>query len=65
MDLLCNMLKNAKSDEHRTKIVEVFPKILKYVEASEDMFLLLNGTQTLKTFIHLAHKPVIKICTPE
>ena len=44
LDLLCSLLKNSKSDEDRTKIVAVFPDILKYVEKSDDMFLLLNGT---------------------
>ena len=59
MDLLCSLLKNSKSDEDRVKVVAVFPEVLKYVEKSDDMFLLLNGTQTLKTFIHLAHKQVL------
>ena len=44
LDLLCSLLKNAKTDEDRTKVIEVFPQILAYVEKSEDMFLLLNGT---------------------
>ena len=59
MDLLCSLLKNSKSDEDRAKVVAVLPDILKYVEKSDDLFLLLNGTQTLKTFIHLAHKQVL------
>ena len=29
------------------------------------MFLLLNGTQTIKTFIYLGHKQVLKLSTPE
>ena len=56
LDLLCNLLKNSKTDEDKAKVIEVFPQILNYVEKSEDMFLLLNGTQTLKTFIYLGHK---------
>lgn len=44
LDLLCSLLKNSKSEEDRAKIVTVFPDILKYVEKSDDMFLLLNGT---------------------
>ena len=59
------MLKNSKSDEDRAKVIEVFPQILNYVEKSEDMFLLLNGTQTLKTFIYLGHKHCVKLCSPE
>ena len=44
MDLLCSLLKNSKSDEDRAKVVAVLPDILKYVEKSDDLFLLLNGT---------------------
>ena len=65
LDLLCSLLKNSKTDEDRAKVVAVFPDILKYVEKSDDMFLLLNGTQTLKTFIHLAHKQILLLSTPE
>lgn len=65
LDLLCNLLKNSKTDEDKAKVIEVFPQILNYVEKSEDMFLLLNGTQTLKTFIYLGHKQVLKLSTPE
>lgn len=65
LDLLCSLLKNSKTDEDKAKVIEVFPQLLSYVEKSEDMFLLLNGTQTLKTFIYLGHKQVLKISTPE
>jgi len=65
LDLLCSLLKNSKTDEDRAKVVAVFPKLLTYVEKSEDMFLLLNGTTTLKTFIHLAHKQVLDTTAPE
>ena len=65
LDLLCSLLKNSKTDEDRVKIVKTFPDLLKYVEKSDDMFLLLNGTQTMKTFIHLAHKQVLEVSTPE
>ena len=65
LDLLCSLLKNAKSEADKAKVVEVFPRILGYVEKSEDMFLLLNGTQTLKTFVYLGHKHVLKLCSPE
>ena len=43
----------------------VFPKLIEYVEKSEDMFLLLNGTTTMKTFIHLAAPEILKVTTPE
>ena len=65
LDLLCSLLKNAKTEEDKAKVIEVFPKLLVYTEKSEDMFLLLNATQTLNTFIHLGHKHVLKLSTPE
>ena len=65
LDLLCSLLKNAKTEEDKAKVIEVFPQILNYVEKSEDMFLLLNGTQTLKTFIYLGHKHALKLSSPE
>jgi len=52
LDLLCTLLKNAKTEEDQEKIVAVFPQLLNYVDRSDDMFLLLNGTTALKTFIH-------------
>ena len=65
LDLLCSLLKNSKTEEDKSKVVAVFPEILSYMEKSDDMFLLLNGTQTMKTFIHLAHEQVLKLSTPE
>ena len=58
MDLLCTLLKKTsdKESESFAKIIETFPKVLDYVYKSEDMFLLLYGTQTLKTFFYLGHK---------
>ena len=40
----------------------MFPKLLEYVLKSEDMFLLLHGTSALRTFIHLGHEQILKIC---
>ena len=65
LDLLCSLLKNSKDDEDKEKVVQVFPQLLSFVQKSDDMFLLLNGTQTLKTFIYLGHKQVLKLTTPE
>ena len=65
LDLLCSLLRNSKTEEDKSKVVAVFPEILGYMEKSDDMFLLLNGTQTMKTFIHLAHEQVLKLSTPE
>lgn len=65
IDLLNNILKFANSEEERTSIATVFPKLLQYTEKTDDMFLLLNGTQALKQFIYLASKEVVKVCQPE
>jgi hypothetical protein len=65
LDLLCSLLKNSQSDEDKEKIISVFPQLLTYIEKSDDMFLLLNGTNTLKTFIWLGHKQVLQFSTPE
>lgn len=55
LDLLCSLLKKASTVEDRSRIACVFPDLMSYVERSDDMFLLLHGTTTLKTFVHLAH----------
>ena len=44
LDLLCSLLKNSKDDEDKEKVVQVFPQLLSFVQKSDDMFLLLNGT---------------------
>jgi hypothetical protein len=54
LDLLCNILKNVKDADSKQKVVKIFPNLLDYIEQSEDMVLLLQGTITLKIFIHLA-----------
>lgn len=59
LDLLCCFLKLAQNDEERAKMAEVIPNLVSFLERSDDMFLLLNGTTALKTFIHLAHKQVL------
>ena len=43
------------------KIVEVFPQLINYINKSDDMFLLLHGTTTLKTFIHQANQEILKV----
>ena len=54
LDLLCTLLKKSKGkkQEDFAKIIDVFPQLLEYIRKSDDMFLLLHGTSTLKTFIH-------------
>lgn len=66
MDLLCTLLKKTdKESSDFNKIIDVFPKILDYVNKSEDMFLLLYGTQTIKTFIYLGHIHILKLVNPK
>jgi hypothetical protein len=61
LDLLAALLKKAKTDGERTKIVAITPELISFLERSDDMFLLLNGTTCLKTFIHLAHKQILEL----
>ena len=56
IDLMCTMLKRTKESPELKKIVEVFPNLLSYVGKSDDMFLLLHGTNALRTFISIASK---------
>lgn len=54
MDLLCILLKRTNRTTHEFgKIMDLFPKLLQYVHKSDDMFLLLNGVSTLRTFMNL------------
>lgn len=55
IDLLCTLLKKTKKKDsvEFALIIDVFPKLLDYINKSEDMFLLLHGTSALRTFIHL------------
>ena len=55
MDLLCTLLKRTKDKTtgEFAKIMDVFPKLLAYVHKSDDMFMLLNGTSTLRNFINI------------
>jgi hypothetical protein len=64
LDLLTTLLKKTKdkTSPEFVKIIDQFPKLLEYVLKSEDMFLLLHGTFTLKTFIHLGHVEILKKC---
>ena len=67
LDLLCTLLKKSKGkgQEHFNKIIEVFPQLMDYIKRSDDMFLLLHGTNTLKTFIHQGHQEILKISNPK
>lgn len=61
--MLCTLLKKTKDKTlpDFQKIIEVFPKLLEYIQKSEDLFLLLHGTSALKTFIHLGHEQILGI----
>lgn len=65
MDLLSTLLKRTKdkSSPEFSKIMDLFPKLLEYVNKSDDMFLLLNGTSTLRTFINMGHQEILKRVT--
>ena len=65
MDLLCTLLKRTKdkTSPEFGKIMDVFPELLDYVHKSDDMFLLIVGTSTLRTFIHLGQNEILKRVT--
>lgn len=67
MDLLNTLLKRTKdkSSPEFGRIMDLFPRLLQYVLKSDDMFLLLNGTSTLRTFINLGHVEILKRSTPK
>ena len=64
LDLLCTLLKRTDKKvqpEEFDKIISVFPKLLTFVQKSDDMFLLLHGTTALKTFINYGHEEILKM----
>lgn len=65
MDLLNSLLKRTKdkTSPEFISIIYLFPKLLEYVHKSDDMFLLLVGTSTLRTFINLGHTEILKLST--
>jgi hypothetical protein len=68
LDFLCILLK--KTDKNRSpqefkRIIGVFPQLLHFVHKSDDMFLLLNGTTTLKNFIFNGAEEIMEICETE
>jgi len=65
LDLLCTILKFAQNPEDKRKIVKIFPLLLEYLKTTEDMFFLMQGTTTLKTFIHFAAVQVKEVSTSE
>ena len=61
MDLLNILLKKTnRTTPEFGRILDLFPKLLSYVQKSDDMFLLLNGVSTLRTFMNLGQGAEIK-----
>jgi hypothetical protein len=65
MELLTALLKRTKdkASPEFAKIMSLFPKLLEYVHKSDDMFLLLNGTSVLRTFINIGSQEIKKRST--
>lgn len=58
LDLLTTLLKKTDAEKHRedfVKIVAVFPQLMSFVKKSEDVFLLMHGTNAMKNFIFIGH----------
>lgn len=55
LDILCRLLKKTdpKSEEHNS-LVDIFPILLQIALESEDLYLLLHTTSTLRTFIAIS-----------
>jgi hypothetical protein len=64
---LCTLLRKTKDkdSEEFKKIIDTFPKLLDYVNKSEDTLFLLHGTSVLRTFIHLGSKEILKRTSPK
>jgi len=68
LDFLCILLKmtnKEKSLDEFKRIIAVFPRLLHFVLKSEDMFLLLNGTTTIKNFVFIGADEIMEICETE
>lgn len=62
LDLLSTLLKKTDKKTHPNefkKIIELFPSLLNFVHKSDDMFLQLHGTTTLKNFIFYGHQEIL------
>ena len=56
--MLTTLLKKTDAEKHRedfVKIVAVFPQLMGFVKKSEDVFLLMHGTNAMKNFIFIGH----------
>lgn len=67
LEFVCVLLKNTPANtlEFKSIIFQVFPDLLTYVRKSDDMFLLLHGTTTLKNFVFCGHLEILKIVQTE
>ena len=51
--------------QDRPSVVQVLPNLVSYMQESDDMFLLLQGTTTLKTFLSIAGEECLKVVERE
>ena len=61
---MTTLLKKTDREKHGddfVKIVAVFPQLMGFVKKSEDVFLLMHGTNAMKNFIFLGHQEILKI----
>jgi hypothetical protein len=59
LDILCRLLKktDSESPEH-IALIDIFPILLEIALESQDVFLLLHTTSTLRTFIAVSHEKI-------
>ena len=59
LDILCRLLKKTdpESQEH-VALIEIFPILLQIALESQDVYLLLHTTSTLRTFIAVSHEKI-------
>ena len=68
LDILCTLLKTTdqNSKEHKDLLNFVFPELLKLSLQSEDIYLLLHSTSTMRTFIRISSPHIIEMnLTPQ
>lgn len=59
LDILCILLRTTDpSSEEHLSLLEVFPELLKLSLLSNDIYLLLHATSTMRTFIRLSSNKI-------
>jgi hypothetical protein len=59
LDILSRLLKKTDADsEEHCAVIDIFPILLQIAIESEDVYLLLHTTSTLRTFIAVSHKKI-------